>query len=116
MIFLFEIVQLETADGSRPPSIFKVNLFMILCFLWKNFMLFSLFSPEIYAVFMLVQMEFGETCNDRKSLLIPARVWGRCKSSSGSRAEPWWESRGEVPRGPWGLAALQQQKQLEIPL
>ena len=28
--------------------------------------------PEIHAVFMLVQVELGKTCNDQRSLLIPA--------------------------------------------
>ena len=35
-------------------------------------MFFFMIFPEIYAVFMLVQVELGETCNDLRSLLIPA--------------------------------------------
>ena len=61
---------------------------------------------------MLVQVELGETCNAYSS-------WGSggaVSPSAGPGQSPGEGPEGEAPRESWGLAALQQQKQLEIPL
>ena len=42
----------------------------------------------------------GTIRNDQRSLLHTAGGLGCCKPPSGSRAEPWWGSRG---RSPWKL-------------
>ena len=98
-------------QNTRPPSIFKVNLFMILCFLYKNFTLFHDFSLK----FML----FSCLCRWNWSNAIAYSSWGSGGAVSppaGPGKSPGGGPGGKAPRGSWGLAALQQQKQPEISL
>ena len=88
---------------------------MILCFLNKNFMLFSWCFPEIYAVFMLVQVELL-SCRGRDMQWPKVVAFSSCESGgavsppAGPGQHPGEGPGGKASRGSWGLAALQQQK------